>query len=244
MSFPTTQWTHLAQATLNGNAAGQEALAAMCEIYRKPVEAFIAARGYRDGEVEDLVQEFFLRWLKSEAWKRAERVRGRFRTFLLGGVQHLLAHHQRHAGRQKRGGGEVKVSLEELSEAGIELPDFSDPAASEFDRRWAVTVVENALARLEEEFRHRGKAEEFSVLRRFLPGSAGRMTMEEAARRMGHSVITVKAAIHRLRMKFRTALTSCVAATVSTPEEVHEEMQYLRSLLAGGESHGAPEAQP
>jgi len=121
---------------------------------------------------------------------------------------------------------------------------FQDVRISQPGGRLVVTVVENALARLEEEFRHRGKAEEFSVLRRFLPGSAGRMTMEEAARRMGHSVITVKAAIHRLRMKFRTALTSCVAATVSTPEEVHEEMQYLRSLLAGGESPGAPGAQP
>lgn len=232
MSFPTTQWTHLAMATLNGDAAGQEALAAMCESYRKPVEAFIAARGYREAEVEDLVQDFFLRWLKSRAWKRAERLRGRFRSFLLGAVQHHLAHHREHESRQKRGGGDARLSLEEMVEAGFEAADFSDPAASEFDRRWAFAVVENALGRMEEEFSDRGRKEEFSVLRRFLPGSAGRMTMEEAAERLGQSVNTLKASIHRLRMKFRSALTSCVAMTVSTPEEVAEEMNYLRTLLS------------
>ena len=90
MRFPTTCWTHLAQATLHGDPAGQRALEEMCAGYRGPVEAYVAARGLRGQEAEDAVQEFFLSWLKSRAWKRADRLRGKFRTFLLGALQHML----------------------------------------------------------------------------------------------------------------------------------------------------------
>jgi DNA-directed RNA polymerase specialized sigma24 family protein len=231
MTFPTTQWSELAHATLHGDAAGQDALGAMCEAYRKPVEAFIATRGYRGAELEDLVQEFFLRWLRSRAWKRADRVQGKFRTFLLGAVQHLLAHHRENTRRQKRGGGQVPASLEELAESGFQVADLSDPAAPEFDRRWAVTVVENALAHIAREFAARDKSAEFEILRRFLPGSAAAMTMDEAGHALGLNVNAVKAAIHRLRARFREVLRAAVAATVSAPHEVEEELRYLRSLL-------------
>jgi DNA-directed RNA polymerase specialized sigma24 family protein len=241
MAFPTTHWTQLAEATLHGDASGQEALAAMCHAYRKPVEAFMAARGYRDEELEDLVQEFFLRWLKSRAWKRADPMRGRFRSYLLGAVQHLLAHQRDYEGRQKRGGGRPEQSLDALLEKGFEPPDLSDPAVSEFDRQWAVAVVENALGRVEEEFRQAGRTAEFAVLRRFLPGSAAALTMEQAGAALNLSQPAIKAAIHRLRLRFRGTLRSAVAQTVGSMEEVAEEMQYLRTLLSG--ERDRPEGQ-
>jgi hypothetical protein len=151
-------------------------------------------------------------------------------------VQHLLAHHRAYGDRQKRGGGRSGQSLDELLEAGFEPPDLTDPAASEFDRQWAVTVVENALRQVEEEFLLAGRAEEFAVLRRFLPGSAAAMTMEEAGAILGLSQPAMKAAIHRLRLRFRSTLRAGVARTVGTMEEVAEEMQYLRTLLSGDRS--------
>ena len=69
MAFPLTNWTLLAQATLNGDENGQRALDEMCAAYRTPVVSFLASRGYREQELDDLAQEFFLRWLKSRSWK-------------------------------------------------------------------------------------------------------------------------------------------------------------------------------
>jgi RNA polymerase sigma-70 factor (ECF subfamily) len=231
MAFPTTRWTLLAEATLAGDAHGQKALDDLCHAYRKPVELFLIARGFRNEELEDLVQEFFLRWLRSRAWKRADRALGRFRTFMLGGVMHTLAHHRTRGRTEKRGGGVVPESLDELAENGIEPPCPSASDVMEFDRGWAEALVENALADLARERQVRGREAEFAVLRHFLPGAGEMLTLEDAAERLGSNVNAVKAAVHRLRERFRELVRSAVARSVSAPHEVEEELVYLRSLL-------------
>lgn len=231
MSFPTTRWTLLAEATLAGDAHGQKALDDLCMAYRRPVEAFLLARGVRNEEMEDLVQDFFLRWLRSRAWKRADRERGRFRTFLLGGVMHTLAHHRSKGFAEKRGGGAETDSLDELAEDGIEPVCPSAPDVMEFDRGWAVALVENALADIARETQARGRGDEFEVLRHFLPGADETPTLEEAAARLGSNANAVKAAVHRLRSRFRELVRAAVARSVSAPHEVEEELVYLRSLL-------------
>ncbi|HCN28587.1 MAG TPA: hypothetical protein DIT64_07440 [Verrucomicrobiales bacterium] len=234
MTFPTTHWTLLAEATLNGDAAGRQALSRMCEEYRKPVLAFLAARGYQEGEREDLAQEFFLNWLSTRSWKRAAREKGRFRSYLLGSVCHMLArdHERKHAA--KRGAGAGCDSLEAAAEAGWEAADETPPESPAFDRAWAVTLVMNTLHCLEQDFARRGRAGEFAVLRRFLPSGGEGITLEEAARCLDFSTSAVKSAVHRLREAFRLALRAAVAGTVSAPHEVDEELAYLRSLLLAG----------
>ncbi len=231
MAFPTTRWTLLAEATLAGDRHGQKALDDLCAAYRRPVELFIATRGVRSEELEDVVQDFFLRWLRSRAWKRADRERGRFRTFMLGGVMHALAHHVRKGRAEKRGGGLVDESLEDLAEKGFEPECPSAADVMEFDRGWAVALVENALAELAGERQARSKEAEFAVLRHFLPGAVEVPTLEEAAERLGTNVDAVKAAVHRLRARFRELVRAAVARSVSAPHEVEEELVYLRSLL-------------
>ena len=89
--FPSTHWTLLAQATLNGDSPGREALSRLCENYRPPVVAYLRMKGLGAAEAEDLAQDLFARLLTSRAWKRADPARGKFRTFLLGIVQHVLS---------------------------------------------------------------------------------------------------------------------------------------------------------
>lgn len=243
MAFPTTRWTLLADATLHGDDAGREALARMCEGYRRPVEAFLASRGYSEPDAEDLAQEFFLRWLKSRAWKRADRLRGKFRSFMLGALSHLLAHEAAKKAAQKRGGGEVTMSLDQdLFEGGLSAAGGAAGGES-FDREWAVTLVNHALAALHAEFVARGKTREFEVLRKFLPGSVNPPAMEDAATILGTNANALKTALHRLRERFRELLRAEVARTVSAPHEVEEELQYLRSLLLNLPANGIQEAE-
>lgn len=231
MTFPTTQWSLLADATLNGDLDGCRALAKMCESYRQPVMDFLAMRGYREQEREDLVQEFFLSWLRSQSWKRAQQGRGRFRNFLLGSVGHMLAHHQARQNTWKRGSGDVAVSLEEALERGFEPKDevlLDNPV---FDRAWATTLVMNALQTLSQEYATRGSAADFDILQRFLPTGGEIITLEAAAVQLDTNVGAVKTAVHRLRVRFRQTLRAAVACTVSAPHEVDEELQYLHTLL-------------
>lgn len=243
MAFPTTCWTQLAQATLNGDDAGREALARMCEGYRRPIEDFLGSRGYKPQEIDDLVQDFFLRWLKSRAWKRVDKDRGRFRNFVMGGVMHVLSKHHSRGQALKRGGGMETDSLDAMKEAGLEPPGPELEDIMEFDRRWAVSLVENSLAAVAEEEQKRGKTAEFAVLRHFLPGAGEMMSLEVAATRLGTSLNAVKVAVYRLRVRFRERLRAEVACTVSAPHEIEEELLYLRTLLLSQPKTGTSAAQ-
>lgn len=234
MAFPTTRWTLLAEATLHGDAAGREALARLCEKYRRLVVVYLATHGLAAGEAEDLAQDFFLKLLGSRLWKRADRQRGRFRTFLLTVLHNLLLHAHRNQRRQKRGGGLEIDSLDALLDGDQEINDDAIADAQTFDREWAHTLVADTVTALDLEYAGRGQSAEFALLRRFLPGPEQPPTYEDAAAALKLSLTALKAAVHRLRQRFRELLRTAVARTVSAPHEVDEELRYLGTLLMQG----------
>ena len=193
-----------------------------------------------ESEAEDAAQDFFLKLLESRTWRRADQARGRFRTFLLSVLNHLMQHRARDGNRQKRGGGQMPESLEELREEGFEPESGVTPEALVFDREWALTLVTDAVAVVEAEHLQRGKSAEFEVLRGYLPGRGEMLPYDEAAARTGLSLTALKAAVHRLRTRFREVLRTAVARTVDAPHEVDEELRHLATLLM---QHDLP-AQP
>lgn len=222
----------LAEATLNGDTRGRSALEKMCREYRRPVFAVLRARGYDEIEAEDLTQDFFLQLFETQAWKRADRDRGRFRSFLLGTLTHMLQHVWTARMRLKRGGGATVQSLDEIRDAGTEpATEESGPAEKVFDREWALQLIQSAFEKVEGDFTKSGRAEEFAVLRRFLPGVEQPLRYDEAGRLLGKNEGTVKSLVHRLREDYRVALRSLVARTVSAAHEVDEELAYLHSVL-------------
>ena len=48
-------------------------------------------RSFSPHDAEDLTQEFFARFLEHHWVERADREKGRFRTFLLSAMNHFLA---------------------------------------------------------------------------------------------------------------------------------------------------------
>jgi DNA-directed RNA polymerase specialized sigma24 family protein len=223
----------LAEATLNGDTQGRMALEQMCRDYHRPVFVVLRARGFAEDEAEDLTQDFFLRLFESNAWKRADRGKGRFRSFLLGILTHMLQHEWTAEHRQKRGGGTPVESLEAAQEYGegpVALDDGT--TAPVFDQEWALRLIQSAFAKVESDFAAAGRAGEFAVLRRFLPGLEMPLRYDEAAQLLGKSDGVVKSMIHRLREDYRRALRGLVARTVSAAHEVDEELAYLHQVLA------------
>lgn len=222
----------LAEATLNGDTRGRSALEKMCRDYRRPIFAVLRARGFYEAEAEDLTQDFFLKLFETQAWKRADRDRGRFRSFLLGTLTHMLQHVWTARTRLKRGGGAAVESLEEIRETGAEpATEEIGPAEKVFDREWALHLIQSAFEKVAGDFTKAGRAEEFAVLRRFLPGVEKPLSYDEAARLLGNNEGTVKSLVHRLREDYRAALRSLVARTVSAAHEVDEELAYLHTVL-------------
>ena len=240
MYFPTTHWSLLAQASLHGETGARQALEELCRRYWLPLHSFIRSRGYTEAEAQDLTQEFFLHLLEHSTLKKANRLQGKFRSFLLGALVRFLGDQRDRNNAQKRGRGAVHLSVEE---ADTKLAGAPDPGSNFFDREWALVILENALRQVQTEFAGREEPK-FAVLRSFLPGSVETPSYEAAAGELGVSVPALKSEVHRLRQRFRGLVRQEVASTVSAPHEIDEEMAHLQEVLMDRGSDFAPRLKP
>lgn len=233
MIFPDTRWSQVARSRGRAPEA-QAALSDLCEAYYRPVLHFLRREGRTDDEAGELAQEFFARLLAGNGVDGAEQARGKFRTFLLGAVKHFLNAHRQHEQREKRGGGRIPESLHagSASEPGLDPPDArSLPPDAEFDRQWALTVLDRTLTLLAEEMKRDSKSTLFQALVPFLTGSAEYGAVEAAAPGLELSPAALRVAIHRLRLRYRELLREQLAQTLGPDASVEEELAALKAAL-------------
>ncbi len=227
--FPATQWTELARATLHGDAAGRAALESLCRAYWEPVRRAILAKGWERDDAEDLAQGFFLDFMERGVLNRADRERGKFRTFLQGVLDHWLIDEWRRRHAERRGGGQEAVSWEELSE--VMEPEMEGGQVEVFDVAWAEAVMQAALARVMGELAGRHGDGRAAVLGAFLGVGGEVVSYEEGGRRVGLTLAAFKSEVLGWRRRLRECLRAEVRRTVGAPHEIDEEMEYLRRLL-------------
>ncbi len=162
---------------------------------------------------------------------------GRFRSFLLGAVKHFLADQYDRSQADKRGGGQLPLSMDERSQANttvqLQIPDPKGPPPDTvFDRLWADALVGRALDSLAAEFAAAAKPEQFETLKPWLLGHVDSLSQADAARRLGFTEGAVKVAIHRLRRRFRELVKAEIAHTVPDPTQVQDELRYLVEVLS------------
>jgi RNA polymerase sigma factor (sigma-70 family) len=235
MPFPTTQWSLMAIASINGDRAGRDALEELCRRYRAPVLAFFRSRLPAWEDAEDMTQILFTQLAQKGIWRRADAEKGRFRSYLMGIANHAMSNWLRSSRCTKRGSGVPLENLDLLHEQNLE-PSVPDETSSAFDYAWACAVTAAALQRLETRAAALpANAARFAVLRRFLPGSALPPSYSDAAAELGVTPDHVRTLIHRMRMDFRDALRTEVAHTLGSEEDLEEEMAFLRSVLGAGD---------
>ena len=229
--FPTTR-VSLVFAAASESSQAHDALATLCRIYWRPLYGFIRRYGSDPEQAQDLTQDFVAHLLETSALRAFRPERGRFRTFLLASLRNFLANQQNAARAQKRGGGlqPLPLDLAACAEESyrIEPRDNRTPEKI-FERQWALTVVDQATARLREEYQRAGKGELFQQLHPALTGDDD-TRYRTLASAIGISENAVKVAVHRLRQRFHEALREEIAATVR-PEEVSDEIRYLMTAL-------------
>jgi RNA polymerase sigma-70 factor (ECF subfamily) len=212
------------------------ALEALCRAYWYPLYAFVRRQGHSPCDAQDLTQGFFARLLEKDYLAAAAREKGRFRTFLRVALKRFLANEWDHARRLKRGGGHTHFPLE--TETGEERyqAEGSDglPPDRLYERRWAMTLLEQTLARLRAEHTAAGKTAEFERLKGVLMADRGSVDYGALGEALGMNEGAARVAVHRLRKRFRQLFRAAVADTVSAPEEVEGELRYLVGVL--GES--------
>jgi RNA polymerase sigma-70 factor (ECF subfamily) len=236
-SFASTRWTVVRQAA-DSQTASQHALSALselCRIYWRPVYVFLRRHGIPQHDAQDLTQGFFTELIETRAYARADPMKGRFRSFLLGTLKHFLAHARDHDRAQKRGGGTTPVQLDEaaLSEAETYASRSTDSSADRiFDREWAASVARQALDRLAQEYELGGKAALFEALKsRLTAGAAAATPYEELANRLGRTAAHLRVEVTRLRARYRAILRDEVGGTVVDSSDIDEELRYLRQAM-------------
>lgn len=231
-AFATTQWSQVLAAGQAGSPGASAALERLCRTYWPPLYAFIRQRGYGPPEAQDLTQEFFTHLLENTDFAALSPEKGRFRSFLLASLHHFLINEWRRGKCEKRGGRHVIISLDaEPVETRYQLEGVNaETPETLFERSWALTVLDQTLDRLREEYAGAGKSDLFDVLQETLSGAKTTPRAELAAR-CGVSVGAVDVAVYRLRRRYGELLREEIAQTLSRPEEVEEEIRYLKAVL-------------
>lgn len=233
--FATTHWSVVLEACEGDPVASRQALEALCQSYWYPIYVYVRRKGHGPEEAQDLTQEFFLQFIAKEHLRLADRNKGRFRTFLLAFLDYFLAREWTRAHRQKRGGHCQFISLdqadpEERYQLEPPAPDHSPEQL--FHRQWALALLARTMASLEEECATEGKTQLFRELRPQLSGDRDRQSAAEVAVRLGMNEGAVRVAVHRLRRRFGVLLRQHIQQTVAHPDQVDEELRFLRQVLA------------
>jgi len=232
--FQTTKWSVVIAAGLGNADASREALASLCAAYWYPVYGFVRSQGHHEEDARDLTQSYFATLLDKNFLEGLRPEAGRFRSFLLVSIRNFL-HNERDRERAvKRGGGREPLSLDTAdAEQRFSLePSAPDSAEERFERRWALTVVQRAVRRLEREFEASGQPDRFRLLRGHLIGDAPTLPHDRIARELEMTETAVKSMVRRLRKRFGVVLRAEVSQTVDRREAVDAEIRYLLRVLS------------
>jgi RNA polymerase sigma factor (sigma-70 family) len=232
VAFTTTHWSVVLEAQGRSPAA-QAALEKLCRTYWRPIYGFVRRQGTEAEEAKDLTQGFFALLLERRDLDTVRKEKGRLRSYLLTSLKHFLTNEHHRAIAIKRGEGQLLIPLDQLHEgerAGFEPADTLT-ADQIYERRWALSVLDQVLTRLGDEYRTIGNVVLFERLKALLTDEAGRTSQAQIADELEMTENAVKQAFHRLRERYRQLLREEIAHTVIAPGDIEDELRHLIAVL-------------
>jgi RNA polymerase sigma factor (sigma-70 family) len=232
VAFATTHWSVVLTAQSESPAA-HEALEKLCRTYWRPIYAFLRRQGVGPEEAEDITQGFFAQLLERRKFNALRKEKGRLRSFLLGALKYFLADERRRAMAIKRGEGQRLIPLEDFrADDRVEM-EPADPVTAEmiYERRWALTVLEQVLERLKDEYRTAGNAALFDSLKQLLPDDPDSPSQVKIATQLGMTENALRQAFYRFRQRYQWLLREEIAHTVATPGDIEDELRHLIAAL-------------
>jgi RNA polymerase sigma-70 factor (ECF subfamily) len=233
--FATTRWSLVRAAGGPDSPEARGALAALCTVYWYPVYVYVRRQGHDADQAEELTQEFFTKLLEKDFLQAVDEKKGKFRAFLMACVRHFLANERDRPRAKKRGGGRAFLSLDFPSAESRYRHEPSHLLTAErlYERQWALTLLDQVLLRLQEEWRRTGRGELFEVLKVCLTAAGRSGSHERLARDCGLTVGAVKVAVHRLRRRYREMLREEIGRLVEDPADIDAEIRDLFTALGG-----------
>lgn len=231
--FPKTRWSVLLAARdRKDDARAAAALDELCRAYWFPLYVYVRRRGYSPQDAEDLTQGYFAALIEKDYLADADRERGKLRSFLLLTLKHYIADEWTKASALKRGSGKPPISIDAAAEERYALEPIDEQSPDRlYEKRWALTLLDNVLHQLRADYEASGQLVLFETLKKFLSWNSGREAYRDIASHLGMKENAVRVAIFRLRRRYGDLLRAQVADTVTKPDEVPSELDYLLSIL-------------
>ncbi len=231
--FTTTHWSVVVQARQEDSPQAAAALEQLCRTYWYPLYVYARRHGHSPEDAEDLIQGFFLQLLQNRSFADVDPQKGLFRSFLLAALKYYIADRRDQAQAQKRG-GELPALPFEVRGAevryGKEPRDDLSPDRI-YERQWAMSLLDQVLARLERHYEETGRGDLFVKLKPFLVEGGRVKPYAEVGADLGMTEEAVKKAVQRLRQRYGTLFREEIAQTLADPAEAEEELRYLHTIL-------------
>ena len=230
--FVTTRWSVVLAAQDKSSPDSVAALETLCRAYWYPLYAIVRGSGRSPHDAQDLTQEFFARLLAQDWLRVVLPEKGRFRTFLLVTMKRFLTNEWHRDMAQKRGGGNLPLSLDAVTAEhrfATEPPLAPDEL---YERRWAMTLLDESLERLQQEFTRTAREAEFVCLKEWLTAERGSIPYGQIATVLGTTEGAARVAVHRMRKQFRLFFRQTIAETVDAAGDVDAEMRHLVGVLS------------
>jgi len=233
-AFTTTHWS-VVLAAQGPSPAAEKALEKLCRTYWRPIYGFVRRQGVKPEEAKDLTQGFFALLLERRDLNAVRQEKGRLRSYLLTSLKHFLTNERNRAMAIKRGEGQRLIPLRDLREReriGFE-PSETLAADQIYERRWALALLDQVLARLGDEYRAAGPAAAglFDRLQKSLTEEPDRPSPADTAREFRMTESAVRQAAYRLRLRYRQLLREEIAHTVMVPGDIEDELRHLVTVL-------------
>ena len=230
--FGTTHWS-VVLAAQGQSPEATKALETLCRTYWPPIYSFLRREGRSVEDAQDLTQSFFARILERHDLNAVRQEKGRLRSYLLSSLKHFLINARERAMSIKRGQGRTPIPLEELTAPTHKVcePVETFTADRIYERRWALTVLDQVLARLHNEYCAAGNAELADRFKQILTDEASAPSQAQIANDLGMTENAVKQAFHRFRQRYRELLREEIANTVAVPGDVEDELRHLIAVL-------------
>lgn len=218
-AFPSTRWSRIL------SPHGERDLDALTRAYAAPIEAWLARRfRCRDDEARELLQDAFAWLLETRLLDKADPTRGRFRGFLKTSLANFAIERQRRSTAARRGGGAAHEStdvVDELLDPNAKTPE------QVLDDAWRRDLVAKAQARLQHDLENSGRAVHWALFRDWYLTDDAAVDHATLAERHGITRTDVSNWLDFAKRRFRTLLREIVADTVTTPDELADELRWL-----------------
>ena len=231
--FGTTRWNVVLLEGAEASPRAAQALEQLCRTYWYPLYAYLRRLSYSPQDAHNLTERFIARLLGKSVGASLDGRKGKFRVFALASLNHFLAYERDRENDANHAGGQVPVPIEArdaecryLQEA---LPGLSPER--DFERQWAIAVLDWALARLREEYNSAGNTRHFALLKKFLTADAGDKACARVAEELNAHAGSIAANVQRMRQRYRELVRAEIADTVAGTGDIDDETRWLVAAL-------------